>query len=317
MSKQEYEFHPFASVLPMLGVADANELAADILANGLREEIVLFEGKILDGRNRYRACKTVGVEPRFVDLNGDGDPIDFIVSKNIKRRHLTQSQKAMVVAKFAQLPRGDISRIKSSKTPINSQTVQSTDRETGQDKSRSKSAAQVAKEVDVSTSTVEQAKRVLRDAPKDTVKAVEEGKKSVATAVKEIKTTKANEEAAKEKHHDKTGYVIPESIREDWQRAEGYSSTLREISKIKSGLKKGLEDSDLIFAEVNNTTVSTLTNAYGDLKRVLPYAVCPTCQGRTPKKCATCRGRGFVSEFYYTTCVPEETRKIREKAIRK
>ena len=158
---------------------------------------------------------------------------------------------------------------------------------------------------------------MLHEAPEETVAQVERGEKSVATAVKEIKATKAKEEAAKEKHLDKTGYVIPDSILEDWQRAQEFASALREISKVKSILKKGLEDSDLIFAEVNNTTVSTLTNAYGDLKRVLPYAVCPTCQGRTPKKCTTCRGRGFVSEFYYSTCVPEETKKIRERAIKK
>lgn len=145
-----------------------------------------------------------------------------------------------------------------------------------------------------------------------TAKAITEVAKQVAPPAPAQK-----EKEAKTEHRDKTGYVIPDSILADWQRAEDFSSVLREISKVKSILKKGLEDSDLIFAEVNNTTVSTLTNAYGDLKRVLPYAVCPTCQGRTPKKCATCRSRGFVSEFYYTTCVPEETKRIREKAIRK
>jgi hypothetical protein len=148
-----------------------------------------------------------------------------------------------------------------------------------------------------------------------TAKAITEAAREIATPIA-IKETGRDKET-KTEHRDKTGYVIPDSILEDWQRAEQFGSVLREISKVKSILKKGLEDSDLIFAEVNNTTVSTLTNAYGDLKRVLPYAVCSTCQGRTPKKCTTCRGRGFVSEFYYSTCVPEETKKIREKAIKK
>lgn len=305
MSKQEYEFHPYASIVPMLGQADLNALAADIQGNGLRHPIVLLDGMILDGRNRYKACQIVGVKPDFEDFNGDGDPIAFIVSENLSRRHLTASQKALAVAKIPDLPRGN-PNLKNSKSPTKPNSAQM----------RNKTVAEVAKDVDVSPRTVEQAKQVLREAPKETVEKIERGEKSVATAVKEIKAAKAAKEE-KEKHLDKTGYPIPDLILADWKRAESFGSVLREISKIKSTLKKGLDESDLIFAELTNTTVSTLTNAYGDLKRVLPYAVCTTCQGRTPKKCTTCRGRGFVSEFYYSTCVPEETKKIREKAIKK
>ena len=310
MSKQEYEFHPYAAVLPMLGTADADELAADIQANGLREPIVLLDKKILDGRNRYRACLKVGTEPRFRDFNGDGDPIDYIISVNIKRRHLTQSQKAMVVAKFANLPRGDISRItKTAKTPINSLTVQDTVRE--------KSVAEVAKEVKVSSSTVEQAKRVLKEAPKETIEKVERGEKSVATAVKEIKQTKAKEEQAKTKHVDKTGYTIPNVILEDWKQAESFRSTLGELQRIKVALEKSLDRSELIFREIGQDTLIELKNAWTALKQVLPYAVCPTCQGRTRDKCTVCKQRGFVSEFAYKHWFAKDVIEIRERSIKK
>jgi hypothetical protein len=49
----------------------------------------------LNGRNRYRACLQVQVEPRFEKYSND-DPIGFVVSKNLKRRHLNQSQLAFV-----------------------------------------------------------------------------------------------------------------------------------------------------------------------------------------------------------------------------
>lgn len=317
MSKQEYDFHPYASVLPMLGTAEANELAADIQANGLREDIVLFEGKILDGRNRYRACKAVNVEPRFEDFNGNGDPIDYIVSKNVKRRHLTQSQKAMVVAKFAQLPRGDISRItKSSKTPTNSQTVQSTDR-AGKTSQAPRSVADIAKEVKVSTSTVEQAKRVIREAPTETVEQVERGEKSVSTAVKEIKQAKAKEEIAKEQRLDKTGYPIPDAVLAEWDEAEAFRSTLNALHKIKIEVEKALDRKVRIYRFADQSAVIDLQNAWRTLQQIIPYAVCPTCQGRTKSKCSACKGMGYVPEFGYKHWFAKEVIEVREKAIKK
>jgi hypothetical protein len=165
---------------------------------------------------------------------------------------------------------------------------------------------------------VEQRAQVVEKAAEKgpvTARAITEAAIEVAAPKPEPLAKKAEEK--KPQYLDKTGYQIPDAILSDWQRAEAFGSNLREISRIKSALKKGLDESDLIFGEVTNTTVSTLSNAYGDLKRILPYAVCPTCQGRTPKKCTTCRSRGFVSEFFYNTCIPEETKKIRERAIKK
>jgi hypothetical protein len=77
------------------------ELVADIKANGLIEDIVLFEGMILDGRNRYRACIAADFPP--VTLNGDKwimDPAAYVVSANLRRRHLTQEQKRELIAKL-------------------------------------------------------------------------------------------------------------------------------------------------------------------------------------------------------------------------
>lgn len=76
------------------------ELAADIRLHGLLDPIVLLDGLVLDGRNRLRACKAVGVEPRFVEWDGTGDPAVWVISKNLKRRHLDTSQRAMVAGKL-------------------------------------------------------------------------------------------------------------------------------------------------------------------------------------------------------------------------
>src|SRR5262249_46963970 len=80
-------------------------LVEDIRVRGLREPIVLFEGRILDGRNRYRACRDARVEVRSTAYEGD-DPVAYVVSTNLRRRHLDESQRAMVAAKLANLQVG-------------------------------------------------------------------------------------------------------------------------------------------------------------------------------------------------------------------
>ena len=58
-------------------------LAADIKERGLLQDIVLHEGKILDGRNRNKACKIAGVKPRFVQWPGKGSPLAWVISTNL------------------------------------------------------------------------------------------------------------------------------------------------------------------------------------------------------------------------------------------
>ena len=71
-------------------------LVEDIRANGQRQPIYIHDGKIVDGRNRYRACQQLGIEPDTRAWDGVGSLVAFVVSLNLQRRHLTSSQKAVV-----------------------------------------------------------------------------------------------------------------------------------------------------------------------------------------------------------------------------
>jgi ParB-like nuclease domain len=96
----ELRFHPLADIFPLMEGAEFDALVADIKANGLREPIVLYEGKILDGRNRFRACLEAGIDPMVEENYGDdiGDPAAYVVSANIRRRHLRPEQKRTAIA---------------------------------------------------------------------------------------------------------------------------------------------------------------------------------------------------------------------------
>ena len=78
-----YTYHPACLLFPQLGKAELQELADDIKANGLRNPIVLYKGQILDGRNRSCACEIAGVEPRFVEWDGTGSPVEWVISENL------------------------------------------------------------------------------------------------------------------------------------------------------------------------------------------------------------------------------------------
>jgi ParB-like chromosome segregation protein Spo0J len=96
----ELKIHPAAEVFPMLDQDELQALADDIKQNGLLHPIVLdADDLVVDGRNRLAACKIAGVEPEFDRLNG-ADPIAFILSMNIARRHMNAGQRAVAVAKI-------------------------------------------------------------------------------------------------------------------------------------------------------------------------------------------------------------------------
>lgn len=91
------EFHDVANIFPMMSDEEFQALVADIKAHGQREPIVTYQGKIIDGRNRYRACLEAGITPFIAEWGGqEADLLPFILSLNLQRRHLTSGQKAII-----------------------------------------------------------------------------------------------------------------------------------------------------------------------------------------------------------------------------
>jgi hypothetical protein len=101
------EWHPFSKPFPMLDGEQIEALAADIAENGLREPIIVdSHNRIIDGRNRSAACLLAGVSPKFELFAGsDAEVLKLVISLNLHRRHLTESQRAMVAAEVANIPK--------------------------------------------------------------------------------------------------------------------------------------------------------------------------------------------------------------------
>lgn len=96
------EDHSYAEIFPLLEGEDFEQLVDDIKDNGLIHPITLLENKVLDGRNRYRACLQAEVEPKFAEFSGN-DAISFVISCNASRRDLTASQRACAAVNAEQL----------------------------------------------------------------------------------------------------------------------------------------------------------------------------------------------------------------------
>ena len=160
------EFHEVANIFPMMSATEFESLKADIKHNGLFEPIWQHEGKIIDGRNRYQACVETGVTPHFREWDGIGSLTAFVVSLNLHRRHLTESQRGMVAAKLANIELGQNQHFLGS---ANLRTHQI-------------SQAEAAELLNVSERTVTAAAKVKDEGALELVRAVESGAASVSAA---------------------------------------------------------------------------------------------------------------------------------------
>ena len=173
---QDYEFHPLSAIFPLMNQEGIRELGLDIKNNEQKEAIVLFEGKILDGRNRYLACKMFNIVPRYEKLKEGIDPLTFIISKNLYRRHLNTAQKCEIALKLLKIERKKAKtrqirtqfKQKSKNNNLKSkETVRVTLPPTENDREKGKSIEITAKKANVSSRTLKKAIKIKEAAEKE------------------------------------------------------------------------------------------------------------------------------------------------------
>ena len=95
--------HPATALFPLLAPDELCALATDIADHGLRFPIVRHDGAILDGRNRWIACRLAELEPTFTEYANGGSPTAYVVSMNLKRRDLTAGQRAVLAVELEKM----------------------------------------------------------------------------------------------------------------------------------------------------------------------------------------------------------------------
>lgn len=186
MQATTYEVHPAADLFPMMPDEEIRQLADDIKANGQRLPVVLWQGRIVDGRNRVRACELVGIEPRTErrEFADDADVARFVVSANIKRRHLNESQRAMLGARLEEIYAGPARERQAASQLRGRDTfgnpARSSARANLPEPTRARDDA--ARDVSVSPRSVQAAKAVIQRGAPELVRAVDLGKVAVSTA---------------------------------------------------------------------------------------------------------------------------------------
>jgi ParB-like chromosome segregation protein Spo0J len=174
------EAHAYANLFPDIDSKGFDDLVVDIRDNGLLEAITLYEDKILDGRTRFRACQVAGVEPRYVVF--EGNPLAFVISKNLHRRHLDTSQRAMIAAQIANMKEGGDHCLNSSSGLVSQGTA--------------------AEMLNVSRFSVQQATTVLKHGSPELIEQVKQGEMAVNKAVGVVQPQVAEARAKAKKTHE-------------------------------------------------------------------------------------------------------------------
>jgi len=214
------EFHPVAELFELMKGDAFDAFCEDVRANGLREPIFTAvdpkdgEVKIADGRNRYNACLKTGVKPRYREWDGKGELVSIVVSLNLHRRHLSESQRAMVAAKLA--------------NPQICGTV---------------SQPSAAKLLNVSERSISSAAKVVRDGVPEIAEWVQEGKISVAAAEKLAELPKPRQRRIIKKGRNAAKKILGQ-IKERSLRAAAHGRAVCLLCK------DGVEDTDLNFLAV-------------------------------------------------------------------
>jgi len=167
------EQHELSKCFPVIEIKEFGQLVDDIKENGLLNPIVIFDGKVLDGWHRYRACQQAGADIKTVVYEGE-EPDSFAWSMNGPRRHMTSSQAAKSIV--------DLKAWRKRGKPVNGPN--------GPFTSKAATTKEMAAESGASERQIKRAKHVTKNGSKALNEQVKKGEIKLSAAVKKISKKK-------------------------------------------------------------------------------------------------------------------------------
>ncbi len=99
--KTELDIHPFAKLIPVIVAGDLDRLIEDIEANGVLEPLTMYQGKVLDGRNRLAVASVLDMPVEIKEFEGEDTAAKaYVWSTNAARRHLSVPQILLAAHRF-------------------------------------------------------------------------------------------------------------------------------------------------------------------------------------------------------------------------
>jgi hypothetical protein len=318
--------HALSEIFPAMDGSEYASLVADIQKHGLIQPLVMYQGKVLDGRNRARACEQLGIKPKTTDYRGN-DPLGYVLSLNLARRHLTPTQRAIVAENIVTCTHGGA----RDRGVVGLKTAAKQDGEARIKGSHDPLIAEVSREkaaklMDTSTGTMKRVRKVLdrgtpelktamksakmdantaaklADAPVATQKAAAEGGKAVAREI--VKKIEAEREVAPsiptEPPVKTFGRPIPDGVK---AKVDLRLRMIDEMSRLLVKLAGQLTAYEREIAPSKPEREQRVTQFREPLETLShriraqrPVSVCCWCKTvpEAMKDCGACRGLGFL-----------------------
>lgn len=180
------EAHPAANLFPVLGKDGLRALADEIQAHGLMHPIVLYEGLVLDGRNRLAACELIGREAETIQWDGKGaSPTEWVIATNLHRRNLTPSQHAAVAVEALPMLEAEAKERQRLGLKRGTESPSRSIESDGEDSRANRSNVKAAKQFGVGHATVSRAKHIKKEAP-ELFEKVKAGDMTVNAAMRKL-----------------------------------------------------------------------------------------------------------------------------------